>query len=140
MIDYQRALARAVVAEEDVQIDVPGVSVDGVTRLAQIVLRKRAAAVRALLPRTCAQLGRVAFDARYRAFARSRGGVGPEGYRDEAIAFACSLNEPVARADARLARAHGPERSFAVVREGGIVTLFARWRRGGRLRIVRLLG
>ncbi|MBV8367381.1 MAG: hypothetical protein JO036_00400 [Candidatus Eremiobacteraeota bacterium] len=139
MIDYQRALARAVVAGDDVPIDVPGVSRDGVTRLAEIALRKRAAAARALLPRTCAQLGRAAFDARYRAFARPRGGVGPQKYRDEAIAFACSLNEPVARTDARLARAHDPERSFAVVREGGVVTLFARLRRGGRLHVMRLL-
>jgi hypothetical protein len=135
MIDYQRALARAVVAGGDV----PGVARDGASRIAEIALRKRAAAVRALLPRTCAQLGRTAFDARYRAFARLRGGVGPEGYRAEAIAFARSLGEPVARVDARLARAYGPKRSFAIVREGWRVTLFARFRDGGRLYVVRLI-
>jgi len=139
MIEYQHALARAVVAGRDAAADVPGVSREGVARLAEIALRKRAAAVRALLPRTCARLGRAAFDARYRAFAGARGGAGPEEYRDEAIAFARSLDEPVAQVDARVARVHGPKRSFAIVREDGCVTLFARLRRGGRLRVIRLL-
>ena len=138
MIDYQRALAR-VVAGGEAPAGVPGVSRGGVARLSEIALRKRAAAVRALLPRTCARLGRAAFDARYRAFARSHGDIGPAEYREEAIAFARSLGETVARVDARFARAHGPERSFAVVREGGRVTLIVRWRRGGRLHVVRLL-
>jgi hypothetical protein len=139
MIDYQRAVADALTLGAGAPNEVPGVSREAVARLAEIALRKRAAAVRALLPRTCARLGRAAFDARYRAFARSCGGVGPEGYRAEAIAFARSLKEPEARIDARVARAHGPERSFAIVREGRRVTLFARLRRGGRLHIVRLL-
>lgn len=135
MIDYQRALARAVSGGAGA---VPGVRDADVANFVEIALRKRLAALHALLPRTLAALGRTAFDARYRAFARERAPAGPEGYRDEAIAFARALGTPTARREARLAAAHGPRATFAVVRDGRRVTVLVRMWRGARLRVVQV--
>lgn len=135
MIAYQRALARAVVAGGG---SVPGVRDADVARFVEIALRKRLAALHALLPRTLAELGRAEFDSRYGAFARRRPPAGVDGYRTEAIAFARSVGTATARREARLAAAHGPSASFAIVRDGRYVTVLARLRRGGRLRVVKL--
>ena len=135
MIAYQQALARAVAHGGGA---VPGVRDPDVGRFAEMALRKRLAALQDLLPLTFAALGRPAFEERYRAFARARAPVGPEQYRDEAIAFARSLGTATARREARIAAAHGPQRSFAIVRDGRRVTIFARLRRGARLRVVQL--
>lgn len=135
MISYQQALARAVVRGAGA---VPGVRDADVARFAEMALRKRLAALHDLLPLTLAALGRTAFDERYRAFARARAPVGPEEYRAEAIAFARSLGMPTARREARIVAAHGPQRSFAIVRHGRRVTMLARLRRGARLRVVHL--
>ncbi|HYW54381.1 MAG TPA: hypothetical protein VE826_10435 [Dongiaceae bacterium] len=132
MIDYQRALARAVTGGAG---PVPGVRDADVGTFVEIALRKRLAALHALLPRTLAALGRAAFD----ALARGRAPAGPDGYRDEAIAFARALGTATARREARIAAAHGPRASFAVVRDGRRVTVLARMRRGARLRVVQVL-
>ncbi|HTD34919.1 MAG TPA: hypothetical protein VK665_14725 [Candidatus Elarobacter sp.] len=132
---YQRALALAIAHGGG---EVPGVRCEDVARLAAIAARKRLAAVRATLPRMLAALGREEFDRRYRAFAAERMPCGPEGYREEAIAFARRLGGPVARREARLAAAHGPGRSFAAVRDGRRLTLLARFRNGSRLHVVQL--
>jgi hypothetical protein len=135
MIAYQRALAHAVAGDPGA---VPGVRDADVATFVEIGSRKRLAALRALLPRTLAALGRAAFDARYRAFARTRAPAGPEGYRDEAIAFARSLGTATARREARVVAAHGPRASFAIVRDGRRITVLARLRRGARLRVVQV--
>ena len=136
MIAYQRALARAVAGGGEA---VPGVRGADVAAFVEIALRKRIAALHALLPRTSAELGRAAFDVRYRSFARTRAPAGPEGYRDEAIAFARSLDLATARREARIVAAHGPRPSFAIVRDGRRITVLARLRRGARLRVVQLM-
>lgn len=136
MIDYQRALARAVAAGTGA---VPGVRDADVATFVEIGQRKRLDALRALLPRTLAELGRAAFGARYRAFARTRASVGPDGYRDEALAFARSLGTAIARREARIVEAYGPRASFAIVRDGRRITVLARLRRGARLRVVQVV-
>ena len=135
MIAYQQALARAVAHGGGA---VPGVGDADVARFAEMALRKRLAALHDLLPLTLAALGRTALDERYRAFARERMPVGPEQYRDEAIAFARSLGTATARREARIVAAYGPQRSFAIVRDGRRVALLARLRRGARLCVVHL--
>ena len=135
MIAYQRALARAVAGET---CAVPGARGADVAAFVEIGLRKRLAALHALLPRTLAEAGRAAFDARYRAFARTRAPVGPEGYRAAAIAFARWLGTATARREARSVAAHGPQASFAIVRDGRRLTVLARLRRGARLRVVQV--
>ncbi|MBV8749413.1 MAG: hypothetical protein JO103_06845 [Candidatus Eremiobacteraeota bacterium] len=134
MIAYQRALARALTGE---RVAVPGVDEADVARYVEIVFRKRLTALRALLPRTLAACGRAAFEARYRAFAHGRESVGPEGYRDEAVAFARSVGLAVARVEARIVAAYGPSPVFTLLREGWRFTLYLRFRRGDRLRVVR---
>ncbi|HWT05778.1 MAG TPA: hypothetical protein VN224_08475 [Xanthomonadales bacterium] len=136
MIDYQRALAQAVAGGRGA---VPGVRDADVATFAEIALRKRLAALHALLPRTLAALGRAAFDARCRAFVRTRASVGPDGYRDEAIAFARALGTAAARREARVVAAYGPRASLAIVRDGRRVTVLARLRRGARLRVVQVV-
>jgi hypothetical protein len=136
MIAYQRALARAVTAGSGA---VPGVRDADVAAFVEIGLRKRLAALHALLPRTLAELGRAAFDARYRAFACTRASAGADGYRDEALAFARSLGTATARREACIVAAHGPRASFAIVRDGRRITVLARLRRGARLRVVQVL-
>lgn len=136
MIAYQQALARAVTRGGGA---VPGVSDAHVARFVEMALRKRLTALHELLPRTLAALGRAAFDERYRAFAWARAPAGSDGYRAEAIAFARSLGTAAARREARIVAAYGPQRSFAVVRDGRRVTVLARLRRGARLRVVQLI-
>jgi hypothetical protein len=133
--EYQRALVLAVAHGGG---GVPGVRGRDVARLADIAARKRLAAIRSLLPRTLAALGRAELERRYRAFAAERMPCGPEGYREEAIAFARRLGGAVARREARIVAAHGPGRAFAIVREGRRITLFVRFRNGSRLRVVQL--
>jgi hypothetical protein len=135
VIAYQRALARAVDGGTGA---VPGVRDADVATFVKIALRKRLDALHALLPRTLAALGRAAFDARYRAFARTRAPAGPDSYRDEAIAFARSLGSATARREARIVAAHGPRASFAIVRDGTRISVLVRWRRGARLRVVQV--
>lgn len=136
MIAYQRALADAVAGGSGA---VPGVHDAGVATFVAIALRKRRGALHALLPRTLAALGHPEFDARYGAFARGRAPVGPDGYRDEAIAFARALGTPAARREARILGVYGSRASFAVVRDGRRITVLARLRRGARLRVVQLV-
>jgi hypothetical protein len=133
MIAYQQALARAVLRGAG---PVPGVRDEDVATFLEIAVRKRLAALSALLPQTFAALGRAAFDERYRAFARRRAPVGASGYRAEAIAFTRWLGTRTARREARVVAAHGPRASFAIVRDGRRVTVLARMRRGARLRVV----
>ena len=135
MIDYQRALARAV---DRGTRGIPGVRDADVITFVEIALRKRLAALHALLPRTLASLGLATFDARYRAFATARSPIGPDRYRDVAIAFARSVGSATARREARIVAAHGPRASFAVVRDGPHVTVLMRWRCGARLRVVQV--
>ena len=135
MIAYQHALTLAVAHGGGA---VPGVHDREVATFAEMAARKRLAALRALLPRTLAALGLTAFERRYRAFAEHRMPCGPERYRDEAIAFARSLGEPVARDEARVVAAHGPGRRLALVREGRRITLYLRFRHKSRLHVVRL--
>ena len=135
MIAYQRALARVLTGE---RLTVPGVDEADVAHYVEIVFRKRLTALRALLPRTLAACGRASFEARYRAFAHGRESVGPEGYRDEAVAFARSVGLPVARVEARIVAANGPGSVFTLLREGWRFTVYLRLRRAGRLRVVRL--
>jgi hypothetical protein len=136
VIAYQRALARAVEGETPA---VPGVRDADVATFVESALRKRLAALHALLPRTLAVFGRAAFETRYRAFARARAPAGPEGYRDEAVAFARSLGTPTARREARIVTAHGPRASFAIVRDGRRITILVRWRRGARLHVIQVV-
>jgi hypothetical protein len=136
VIDYQRTLARAVAGGTGA---VPGVRDANVATFVEIGQRKRLDALHALLPRTLAELGRAAFDACYRAFARTRAPVGAAGYRDEALAFVRSLDTATARREARVVAAHGPRASFAIVRDGRRITVLARLRRGARLRVVQVL-
>ena len=135
MIAYQHALALAVAHGGG---RVPGVADRDVAAFAEIAARKRLLALRELLPRTVAALGLGAFDERYRAFATNRMPCGPERYRDEAIAFARSLGEPVGREEARSVAAHGPGRRLALVREGRRIALYLRFRNASRLHVVRL--
>jgi hypothetical protein len=135
MIAYQHALVLAVAHGGG---GVPGVSDRDVAAFAEIAARKRILALRALLPRTVAALGLGAFDGRYRAFAANRMPCGPDRYRDEAIAFARSLCEPVAREEARTVAAHGPGRRLTLVREGRRITVYLRFRDTSRLHVVRL--
>jgi hypothetical protein len=133
LVAYQRALALAVAHGGGA---VPGVAHDDVSAFAEIALRKRLTALRALLPRTVAALGRARFEERYRAFAELRMPCGPECYRDEAVSFARSLGTPVARREARVVAAHGWRRTFALVREGRRMTILVRFRNGSRLHVV----
>jgi len=135
VIAYQHALTLAVAHGGG---GVPGVRDREVATFAEMAARKRLAALRALLPRTLAALGLTAFERRYRAFAANRMPCGPERYRDEAIAFARSLGEPVGRDEARSVAAHGPGRRLALVREGRRITLYVRFRHTTRLHAVRL--
>ncbi len=135
MIAYQDALARAVAGA---RTPVPGVRDADAAAFAEAALRKRLGALHALLPRTLAAHGRAQFDLRYRAFARGRAAAAPEGYRGEAVAFARALGDGIARAEARVVAAHGPQASLAIVREGRRLTVLVRLRHGGRLRVVQL--
>jgi hypothetical protein len=135
VIAYQRALARAVTGHGGA---VPGVRDADVESFVETALRKRLAALHALLPRTLAALGRAAFDARYRAFARERAPAGPDAYRREAIAFARALGTATARREARVITANGPRASFAVVRDGRRITVLVRPWREARLRVVQV--
>ena len=135
LVEYQHALALAVAHGGGA---VPSVDRRGVALFGDMAFRKRLAALRALLPNTVAALGRAAFEERYRAFAAERMPCGADGYRDEAVAFARSLGMPVARREARIVAAHGPRRTFAIVRDGRRIAVFVRFRDGSRLHVVQL--
>ena len=134
MIAYERALAAAVRGEAFAS----GIAPAALDAFVSQAMRKRLDALRALLPKTLATLGRAEFEARYRAFSAGRAPAGTGEYRAEAIAFARSLRTRASRDEAALLALRRPRAGFALLRSGRRLTLLVRLRRTGRLHVVQL--
>ena len=86
----QRELARRAVGVEASERSPAELPLDQVESFARSLLRKRAAEVRGLLPRTAAALGE-SFGARFQEYARGRATIGPHRHCDDALGFAHAL-------------------------------------------------